>query len=148
LKERLVEILVYLMAEMTQKRIGEVNLAALEDRGYTRAEINEAFDWLTEHVQIDSGGFIPLSSRASRRQLHAVERVVISTEGQGYLMQLCELGLLDTADLETVIERAMGLGVEGLSAAEMHQLVASVLFMRQSTKRGGGFMMNNNDTVH
>ncbi len=155
MKERLVEILVYLMSEMTNKSVSDINLSLLEDRGYTQSEISAAFDWLYEHVQIDGGWLVPSVSSTSRRQLHAVERAVIATEGQGYLMQLCELGLLEITDLEMVIERAMVSAVDRVSVHEIQQIVASVLFARQGRskarpgeRRSDGFLIYNNDTIH
>lgn len=145
------EILVYLMSNLATKKPVEISMM-LEDQGYTQSEISAAFDWLHSNIQLDGGWIAPSVSPASRRHFLSVEKQVISAEAQGYLMQLCELGLLTSMDLETVIEKAMGTGLEQLSLGEMKSLAAFVLSAKR-TQRGSndpmqGFMMNNNETIH
>jgi uncharacterized protein Smg (DUF494 family) len=145
------EILVYLMSNLASKELVEINMT-LEDQGYTQSEISAAFDWLHSNIQLDSGWIAPSASPASRRHFLNVEKQVITAEAQGYLMQLCELGLLNAMDLETVIEKAMGTGLEQLSLSEMKSLAAFVLSSKKSQRSGDdriqGFMMNNNETIH
>ena len=151
MKERVVEILMYLMAEIeANKRLSDVNIEDLTNRGYTQSEISAAFSWLYDNMPVNDGR-IELqarASRASRRFLHDAEKVFFTTEAQGYLMQLVELGLLDVVDLETVIERAMLTGLEKLSVDEVHGIVAGVIFSRPPRGQGGQSLLNNNETIH
>jgi Smg protein len=145
------EILVYLMSNLSTKELVEINMT-LEDQGYTQSEISAAFDWLHSNIQLDSSWIAPNISPGSRRHFLSVEKKVISAEARGYLMQLCELGLLSATDLETVIEKAMGTGLEQLSVAEMKSLTALILSAK-SMQPGSGdsmqrFLMNNNETIH
>lgn len=152
MKERVVEILVFLMTELRDdKPLHDIDLAPLRDRGYTNSEISAAFSWLYENI----GTGEPESrqpSRAgkgSRRILHEVERTVLSLEAQGYMIQLAELGLLDDRDVENVIERAIATGYAGLSVQELKELVATVLSSRERAGgQGGHSMLNNEDTIH
>lgn len=151
MKERVVEILVYLMAEIeANKRLGEIDLNHLHSKGYTQSEISAAFSWLYDNVPVQDGvvvrGAIP--SRESRRILHEAEKLMMTTDAQGYLMQLCEVGLLENRDVENVIERAMMSGFEKLSIDELREIVAAVLFAKQNNWREGRSMLNNNDTIH
>jgi uncharacterized protein Smg (DUF494 family) len=77
--------------------------------------------------------------------LHEIEKMAFSTESQGYLIQLSELGLLDEKDMETVIERVMAGGYEKLSVEEVREIVASVLFTAEKVNR---YMLNSGDTIH
>jgi uncharacterized protein Smg (DUF494 family) len=152
MKERVVEILVFLMTELREdKQLHDIDLAPLRDRGYTTSEISAAFSWLYENM--GSGDVEMISharaARGSRRILHEVERTVLSLEAQGYLIQLVELSLLDDRDIETVIERAIGTGYAGLSVQEVKEIVAAVLSSRQRPGGSGGHsMLNNEDTIH
>ncbi|HXF99431.1 MAG TPA: DUF494 family protein [Bacteroidota bacterium] len=151
MKERVVEILMYLMAEIeANKRLSEVSIEDLTSRGYTQSEISAAFSWLYDNMQVHEGRteIHSRASTASRRQLHEAEKLVLSTEAQGYLMQLVELGILDAIDLEAVIERAMLTGLEKLSADEVRSIVASVIFGRPPRLQGGQSLPNNNETIH
>jgi uncharacterized protein Smg (DUF494 family) len=152
MKDRVVEILVFLMSEMREdKQLHEIDLAPLRDKGYTTSEISAAFSWLYENLG-SAQGEISTPSRAgkgSRRILHEAERMLFALEAQGYLIQLTELGLLDDRDMEMVIERALGSGYAGLSVPEVREIVAVVLSSRERPGGGAGHsMLNNEDTIH
>lgn len=151
MKERVVEILVYLMSEIeANKRLNEIDLTDLKSKGYTQSEISAAFSWLYDNVPVQDGVFVggAVASKESRRLLHDAEKLMMTTDAQGYLMQLCEVGLLHNRDLEHVIERAMMSGFEKLSIYELHEIVAAVLFSRPNKWNESRSMLNNNDTIH
>ncbi|HUI66192.1 MAG TPA: DUF494 family protein [Bacteroidota bacterium] len=152
MKEKVVELLIYIMSEMQdKKRIGDIDVSELKTRGYTPSEISAAFSWIYENIELNqlrqpSG---VASAGTSRRVFHDAEKAALSIESQGYLMQLSELGLLDEKGLETVVERAMMAGYEKLSVAELREIVASVLFARGADDQSGGRpFMNSDDTIH
>lgn len=64
------------------------------------------------------------------RVLHAAERSVISTEAYGYLLELYNIGVLDEANLESLIESAMMSNHEKLNMETMREMVASLIFGR------------------
>lgn len=152
MKEKVVELLMYIMSEMRgEKSLGEIDLSDLKSRGYTQSEISQAFSWLLENVQMQQAGSLRTSSRSrgSRRVLHDAEKFVLSTESQGYLIQMREIGLLNEDDLETVIERAMASGYDKLTPAELQEIVASVLFSRPGGDRGSHpSLLEGDGTVH
>ena len=152
MKEKVVEILIYLMSEMQEnKQLNEIDLSDLRTKGYTQSEISAAFSWLYDNVQTSHAGAITSGATAgeSRRVLHDAEKLALSMESQGYLIQLRELGLLDDRDLETVIERAMVTGYEKLSVGEIREIVASVLLSKGRSAAGpDSFLLDANDTIH
>lgn len=151
MKERVVEILVYLMSEIeANKRLSEIDLNALQSKGYTQSEISAAFSWLYDNLPVQDGVVVrgAIASKESRRILHDAEKLMLTTDAQGYLMQLCEVGLLENRDLENVIERAMMSGLEKLSIYELREIVAAVLSAKQNNWKESRSMLNNNDTIH
>jgi uncharacterized protein Smg (DUF494 family) len=152
IKEKIVEILIYIMSEIQEnKRLNEIDLADLKEKGYTQSEISAALGWLYDNMRVTESAIVREGkpSGESRRILHEAEKFVLSTESQGYLIQLTELGLLDDTDLENIIERAMLAGYEKITLGELQEIVASVLL----TKTGGGaganrWTPNNKDTIH
>ena len=152
MKEKVVELLIYIMSEMQEdKRISDIDLADLKTRGYTQSEISAAFSWIYENSEINAQRptLRGRTAEGSRRVLHDAEKAALATESQGYLIQLRELGLLDEADFETVIERAMLAGYEKLSVTDLREIVASVLFARGSDDASGRrAMLNSGDTIH
>jgi len=110
MKDRVVEILVFLMSEMQEnKALHEVDLSQLRDRGYTTSEISAAFSWLYENSHNEGTESIRAgkAGTGSRRLLHDAEKAVLSTMAQGYLIQLSELGVVDDRGIEMILERAM-----------------------------------------
>jgi uncharacterized protein Smg (DUF494 family) len=152
MKERVVELLVLLMSEIQEnKKLADIDVSVLRERGFTHGEISAAFSWLSEHMPSDRAAVRHLDRSAvgSRRMLHDAERLVFSTEGQGYLILLQEFGLLEPRDVESVIERAMMTGYEGLSVAEVREIVAAILFAKPSSQGGQShLMLNNEDSIH
>ena len=153
MKEKVVEILVYIMSEIQEnKRLQEIDIGELKNKGYTQSEISAAFTWLYDNVQIGEVQFArpAQAARNSRRVFHEAEKQVLSTESQGYLIQLRGLGLLDDRDFESVIERAMMAGYEKLSVEEVRDIVTAVLFAKESGGSSSGHSMLNEggESIH
>ena len=152
MKEKVVEILVYIMSEIQEnKRLHEIDIGELKNKGYTQSEISAAFTWLYDNIQTGEAQISrPAdSARGSRRIFHDAEKQVLSTEGQGYLIQLRELGLLDDNDLETVVERAMMAGYQKLSVEEVRDIVTSVLSVKEVGRSSNSrSMLDEGDSIH
>lgn len=149
MNERIVEILIYIMSEMqANKGITEIDVRDLKEKGYTQSEISAAFSWLYDNMRLNEVGVTRASAPTmhSRRILHDVEKQMLSTEAQGYLIQLRELKVLDDRDLELVIERAVMSGVEMLTPAEVQEIVTSVLLSK--TMGQNRTTPGHSDTIH
>ncbi|MCI0512661.1 DUF494 domain-containing protein [candidate division KSB1 bacterium] len=135
MSERVVEILVYIMQEIktTHQGVGKLDLLSeeLTQKGYTANEISSAFSWLFDKMKDSFDELVKNTgptSRYSFRVLHEVEKMIISPDAYGYLIQLRELGLLDATESEQMIEKALMLGTSQVSLDEMKTIVASSLF--------------------
>jgi uncharacterized protein Smg (DUF494 family) len=152
MQERIIEIIVYLVNEMrNNKSPGEIDLKVLEEVGYTQAEITSAFSWLFDKLAASDQGLPHLERQIERsyRVLHEVEKMVISPEAQGYLIQLRELGILNDATLETVIDRAMMSGSTKIGLDETRFIVASLVFEKDDRKRIGTRIISpSSDTIN
>ncbi len=135
MNERVVEILVFLMSQIranngTIERLDGVSRELL-NQGYTENEINAAFSWLFEKMEMDQEEMLDeqeVELNKAFRVLHDAEKVVIRPEAHGYLIQLKELGIISLVDMEQIIERAMMLGESSVSADDIKSLVVSYLF--------------------
>ena len=98
--------------------------------GFTSAEVGHAMGWLLS-ARADTGETSPLGrvGRAPRsiRVLHETEACLLTTTAQGYLLQLRELGVLDDAMVEKVIQAALVGGDEVLDRDEVAEIAASVI---------------------
>jgi len=154
MQERLIEIIVYLLGEFQQPQTND-NYKDLSkeliSKGYTESEINLAFSWIFNHMQQQQAGmeedfrYAPTSSRI----LHDVERLIITSEAYGYLLQMRHLQLLSDYDLEMVIERALSLGTSNITINDVKSLAASILFGSDVNSNSfDGFFFQGSNTIH
>lgn len=154
MQERIIEIIVYLMEEFQQTHSSEdySDLSKeLISRGYTESEINLAFSWIFNHLQDTNTELSQEFNYApgSNRILHDVEKIIISSEAYGYLLQLKHLGILSDYDLETVIDRSMALGTSDITVDDIKSITASLLFGSDSNGMWDGFFFQQgNNTIH
>ena len=155
MNERVVEILVYIISEIRDKKQAAAKLDVLShdllQRGYTENEISSAFTWLFDRYKVDFEELLRHRDPASNhsfRILHDLERMVISPAAQGHLLQLRALGLLDDADIEGVIERAMMTGSPRIDENEIKSIVASMLFNPQGLPEGSFLFFDHGAIIH
>jgi uncharacterized protein Smg (DUF494 family) len=149
--ERVVEIIMFLVNELqSNKQLSEVDISVLSKSGYTQSEISTAFSWLFERMNVgQSMSEMAEAREESHRVLHEVEKMVITPEAHGYLVQAREFGILSNRDLETIIERVMAAGFSTVGTAEMKSFIAGMLFDTDGQHGAGGrISWNNNDTIH
>lgn len=153
MNERVVEILAYIMTEIRGQNSNPDKLELISrdllSRGYSQHEISFAFSWLFERYRGESEEVFNISpaSRGSFRVLHELEKAVITPEAYGYLLQLKQLRLMNDAEIENVIERAMMAGVAQIAAAEMKALIAAALF-HPDDMRDKAFVLDGNNVIH
>jgi Smg protein len=152
MRERIVEIIVYLMSELRNDiPLNEIDLSVLTSHGYSPTEISTAFTWLYDKINTGEKmvSHVSASSPHSFRVLHDAERMVLSSEAYGYLIQLREIGLIAESDIESIIDRVMLAGYPVAGLAEVKSITAAVLLDNDdSYNTGSRIMLNNNDTVN
>ncbi|HAL55156.1 MAG TPA: hypothetical protein DCP63_01435 [Bacteroidetes bacterium] len=149
--ERIVEIILFLVSELkSDKQLSDVDVSLLTQNGYTQSEISTAFSWLFERLSVGQQ-LMPErdESRQSHRILHDAEKMVITPEAFGYLLQCRQLGLLSNSDIESIIERIMAAGFSSVGVAEMKSFVAGMLLDSESPPgTSGRISLNSDDTIH
>lgn len=157
MNERVVEILAYIMTEMgvSQSQPDKLEIISrdLLQRGYSQHEISFAFSWLFERYNGESEALMANTGSTmpgSFRVLHEAERMVLTREAYGYLLQLKQLRLLNDVQIEFVIERAMMSGMHSVSIAEVKALAAAALFNPETTPANTNpfFFLDDNKTIH
>jgi uncharacterized protein Smg (DUF494 family) len=149
MQEKIVEILIHVLSEIqkTNKPLTEIDITALEKKGYTPSEISTAFSWLVDRIQ-EKGETKNNRQEHSFRILHAVEKEVISSEAFGYLLSLHELNLISDEELETIIERAMMSGFDKLDQEEIRMIALSVLFDAAKSDNIIRSLPDNHSSIH
>jgi uncharacterized protein Smg (DUF494 family) len=127
---KVIEILIILMKEIKQRGMAKEQMRVLSgellNRGYTEQEISSAFTYIIERFGSDLEGLAP--DPKSFRVLHDFERIFISADAYGYLLQLSALGLVSAEEVERIIERAVLTSIPNMKVEEMKPLVGEVLF--------------------
>jgi len=81
--------------------------------------------------------------------LHDVEKLVISSEAYGYLLQLRFLSLITDYDMETVIERALTIGTSTISIEDIKSIAATIIFGSDANGTWDGvFIHPGTNTIH
>jgi Smg protein len=132
MKENVFDVLMYLFENyymdnenaVTQDR--EFVQQELHNAGFPTAEIDRAFNWL-EDLASDT----PPPTMQAERSLrlfsrHETER--LNTECRGLLLFLEQMGVLNPASRELVIDRAMALENEDFDIEQLKWVVLMVLF--------------------
>jgi Smg protein len=102
----------------------------LHKAGFVTTEISKALNWLDDLVDVpqavESRDREPLQHAIRHYSAEEVEK--LSTECQGFLLFLQQLGVLSPAMRERVIDRAMALESEQLTLDELKWVLLMVLF--------------------
>lgn len=158
--QRIVEILIYLIGEIQSRRLDLDEVEVISDdlvkRGFTENEISTAITYLFDRVQKRDLEWKSESEQCywsfSERVLHDVERMVLTPDAYGYLLQLKHLGLIDALELEQIIERSLLMGIARVGLDDIKIIVASFLFDHDSTTgdtRGMPFFLKSwRDSIH
>jgi len=134
MKENVIDVLLYLFenyidTEDTNKPDKDTLETELERVGFQQLEVNKAFDWL-ESMTVVSEDSVEKSKPADLvlRSYSKDEMERLDMQCRGYLLFLEQVGVLDTATREVVIERVMALDADEIDLDQMKWVVLMVLF--------------------
>ncbi len=155
--ENLIDVLIYIYehymdSDNTVPRDQILLEEELRKAGFTKLEIDSAFDWLDELAQrqgslVDS----PVGTSKSIRIYSNVEQQHLDLEIQGLLHYLVHAGILDPVSRELVIERAMALDSQELDADDIKWIVLLVLLNQPGRENAIALMeeiVYNGDSGH
>jgi uncharacterized protein Smg (DUF494 family) len=148
MQEKIVEIIVYLMAELhANHQFSEQTFATLTDKGYTDTEISAAFGWIADKTALSERAALE-SNEHSFRILHSFERQYISADVYGYLLQLGQLGVMSHDQLESVIDRCVMSGMQPVDTRTVKLIIGALLVDGWSDSSGERFYLDGSETVH
>jgi len=131
--ENIIDVLIYIYENyMDSDEAVPTDQIMLEEElieaGFPKGEVQKAFDWLDELAwrqgYMNTGNVLV---NKSIRIFTAKEQQRIDLETQGMLLYLEQIGVLDSLSRELVIERAMALETEDLTADDVKWIVLLVL---------------------
>ncbi len=132
MKNRILEMLIRLINGADRDWHSDVTDSLIEnliERGYSEEEIEELFSWLFEMAGPNPERVHDDITTVNRcwRVLHGWEKMVILPEAFGYLLRLEQFGLLNSDQMETIIEKAILTGERGIDLEGIKSIAASVI---------------------
>jgi uncharacterized protein Smg (DUF494 family) len=126
------------MGEIRRNGVESDQMEVLSDdllgKGYSKQEISTAFSWILERMKYTKHNFT--AHPKSFRLLHDIERIFLSKESYGFLLQLSSLGLLSPEEFEIIIDRVMMEAVPSLPLDEFKSIVAEILLDSEENTAG------------
>lgn len=138
------EVLMFLFENYMDSAVGvtlrsdnDAIVTELERVGFGRHEIDRALDWLDGLIRTQKAmeaARTPLLLAASMRHYTWDESECLGVEGQGLLLYLEQLGILDSVAREVVVDRVMALETRAIGLKQLRWIVLMVLFNRPECK--------------
>lgn len=151
MQERIIEIIIYLLEKFQQRSDKNIDIDLSKElltRGYTDNEINLAFSWVSNHLQSKTADSKKDYSVDSDIVFDDLEKLIISPEAYGYLLQLYHLGMLQEYDLEDVIDRVLSKGKSHITLDDVKSVAASLIFSSESGSDDNFFFQSGTDSIH
>lgn len=153
--ERIMEIIVHVISELRNARsMEEIDMDALQRRGYTEAEISVAVSWLVQRMEEVSGNaetqpdVFAQPLRTSFRTFHQAELHLFTKEALGELVQLQTLGIITAEHIESIVERSFMFGEGNVGKAELYAIISELIFREFPSQAGSRTMLTASDTIH
>jgi len=136
LGEKVLEIVIYLMRHIEENGGRFEGIKEMADRlrteGFTDSEINSAYFWIMDQYQQPEfmARFRSHPSVGYRRVFSDEERSYFTTEAQGELIQMRQLGIVNEAQLELIIQKVIMSIRDRIDAVAVRALAWSLISIR------------------
>lgn len=142
--ESILSVLMYLFRHHMQDSVSldepeESLFPILEDAGFDRPIIIQAFNWLANLIESETV-FVAEPSSQSTRVFSQYELDLINPECRSFLMQLTELGILNAKTREIVIDQILQLEEEGIDLNLVKWVTLMVLFNQSKESTALSYM--------
>ena len=150
MQERIVELIVYLLTRLQQDRSHTDTIDLSREahlKGYAETEVNLAFAWIFNHLRtpIPEKTDSEIDFDDELADLTDIEKLVISPEAYGFLLQLINLGVIRESDIEMFVERALAIGKDDINIDDLKSIVANILFGADSASSYNGYSLYDGD---
>jgi Smg protein len=146
MKENILDVLMYLFEnymndEVEVDKDEESLRVELQQAGFHQRQISKAFDWLEGLTDLqDCADVIPATRQSSIRVYTGKEAEKLNTDCRGFLQFLENVGVLDNATREMVIDRVMALDTDEVDMDQLKWVVLMVLFNQPGREEAYAWM--------
>jgi Smg protein len=148
MKEDVLDVLMYLFENYMDEDISmeadpETLKSQLSEAGFLNTEINKAFTWLEDlSVLQEESETHPSHAGRSIRVFSLTEEKKLDVECRGFLIFLEQMGVLNGASRELVIDRIMALETTDIDLSQVKWVVLMVLFNQPGLEEAFTWMEN------
>ncbi|HEC18021.1 MAG TPA: DUF494 domain-containing protein [Gammaproteobacteria bacterium] len=148
MKEDVLDVLMYLFENYMDDDIAmeadpETLKIQLREAGFLNTEINKAFTWLEDLSVLQEGTAAhALQAGRSMRVFSPLEEKKLDVECRGFLIFLEQMGVLNAASRELVIDRIMALETAEIDLDQVKWVVLMVLFNQPGLEEAFIWMEN------
>jgi Smg protein len=148
MKEDVLDVLMYLFEnymddDTATEADPETLKTQLREAGFLSTEINKAFAWLEDLAIMQDGDSLrPALTARSIRVFSPTEEKKLDVECRGFLMFLEQMGVLNDASRELVIDRIMALESPDIDLEQVKWVVLMVLFNQPGLEEAFTWMEN------
>lgn len=133
MKQNVFDVLMYLFENYMEDEIGfeedqDVLQEVLLEAGFRQNEIGKAFDWLEGLAELQDEAMPVAVPSGSLRVYSEPELEKIDTECRGFILFMEQMGVLDSATREMVIDRVMALEEDEVDLEQLKWVILMVLF--------------------
>lgn len=113
----------------------------LQSAGFNEQTIEKAFSWLDGLSAANEGDNLTTLAQQHAVRIYTPEEMEhLDTESRGFLMFLEQMGVLDDASRETVIDRAMALDSDEMNLDQLKWVVLMVIFNQPGGEAAAAWM--------
>lgn len=134
MQTRVIDVIIFLMQHIQEgEPLNDINLEQFEEFEHlSKAEVSAAYSWVIQNRESQKLKSHLTKEEPSEQQthriLHFAERLIISGEAYGYLLELLNIGILDSKQMERIIENIMLNMSERIDLAKMKEIVGKQMF--------------------
>ena len=145
MKENILDVLMYLFEnyindEIETDKDEEALRSELQQAGFHHRQINKAFEWLEGLTNLQDQDIQPTHRTTSIRIYTDKELERLDTDGRGFLQFLENVGVLDHATREMVVDRIMALDESEFDMEQLKWVVLMVLFNQPGREEAYAWM--------
>lgn len=145
MKENILDVLMYLFEnymndEIETDKDEEALRSELQQAGFHQRQISKAFDWLEGLTTLQDDEITPAQQNISIRIYTDEETERLNTEARGFLQFLENVGVLDHAARELVVDRIMALDEDEVDMEHLKWVVLMVLFNQPGREEAYAWM--------
>lgn len=149
MQNNVVDIILFVARLLRSGRtLSEINKEQLL-KLYSISEISAAYSWVLQKMNDNSALYFSNHAPHNLRVLHQAERMMITKEAQGYLMDMYINGVINYEQLEQIIEISMMGSFEKTDLEKVKKLIFQLLLGDNSIRKSASVIyLNGNESVN